>query len=96
MSQHAKGLRVGNTVIQGKIIGYVGHSGSATGNHLHYELKLDGVPLNPQSVILPISVSIPQKRKEHFLNTIKKVLTQLDILSQRTHTKLVQIAPLLP
>jgi len=34
-------------VKQGDIIGYVGQTGQATGNHCHYEIRLGGVAINP-------------------------------------------------
>ena len=35
----------------GKIIGRVGKSGNATGFHLHYEIRLQGTPVNPRSYL---------------------------------------------
>ncbi len=37
----------GQRVSRGQIVGYVGDSGRSTGPHLHYEVRIDGVPVNP-------------------------------------------------
>lgn len=47
MSGFVSTLEAGDRVQQGDLIGYVGASGSATGPHLHYEVRQNGRILNP-------------------------------------------------
>ena len=49
---YARGLKVGQRVAQGQVIGYVGRSGYATASHLHFELlKGRNCPINPLKVV---------------------------------------------
>ena len=41
----------GQRVIRGQVIGYVGQSGRATGPHLHYEVRVNNVPVNPHKFL---------------------------------------------
>jgi murein DD-endopeptidase MepM/ murein hydrolase activator NlpD len=41
----------GQHVVRGQIIGYVGESGRATGPHLHYEVRVHNVPVNPRKYL---------------------------------------------
>ena len=52
MSRFA-GIRSGQRVAQGTIIGYVGSTGMSTGPHLHYEFRINGVHMNPLKMTLP-------------------------------------------
>lgn len=47
LQDFAKGIRVGAKVHKGEVIGYVGHSGLATGNHLYYEVFAGGKQVDP-------------------------------------------------
>lgn len=40
-------VRVGQSVRSGDVIGAVGSTGSSTGPHLHYEVRIDGRPISP-------------------------------------------------
>lgn len=45
-------VKSGQWVKRGDVIGYIGMTGRTTGPHLHYEVRLHGVPVNPMRYIL--------------------------------------------
>ena len=47
LSSIASGIRAGARVGQGELVGLVGATGLATGPHLHYGLRRDGIYVNP-------------------------------------------------
>jgi murein DD-endopeptidase MepM/ murein hydrolase activator NlpD len=50
------GVKVGQEVARGEIIGAVGRSGLAAGPHLHYEVLVNGVPANPGRYMMDFRV----------------------------------------
>ena len=82
LSRYAKGIASGARVEQGDVIGYVGSTGLATGPHLHYEFRVNGVHKNPVTVQLPKSDPIPDKYKPGFLRYAAIWASELDHLSR--------------
>lgn len=87
LSRYARGMKRGKHIKQGQIIGYVGKTGLATGPHLHYEFRVNGVHRNPLTVKLPKAMRIPEAIMGDFLSQTSILLTQLNEL-----TTAVQIA----
>jgi murein DD-endopeptidase MepM/ murein hydrolase activator NlpD len=82
LNGYAKGVRSGTRVKQGDVIGYVGSSGLATGPHLHYEFRINGVHKNPVTVALPKSAPISDKYKSQFLQSAGIWVAELDYLNR--------------
>ena len=50
LSRFAPGMRKGSHVHQGEVIAFSGNTGLTTGPHLHYEIRINNVQVNPQTV----------------------------------------------
>jgi len=62
LSRFARGVREGMRVSQGQLIGYVGMTGLASGPHLHYEYRINGIHKDPQSIKLPAAAEPLEER----------------------------------
>lgn len=84
MAGFASGLEAGDHVEQGQTIGYVGHSGVATGNHLHYEILENGVPHNPLTMKLPSGKPLTGPVLTAFTNRIQPLIARLSGTASQT------------
>jgi murein DD-endopeptidase MepM/ murein hydrolase activator NlpD len=73
MSRIADGLKPGMRVRQGQIVGYVGSTGNSTGNHLHYEIRVNGRTVDPLSVKLPRDKELPAQSAGDFAQAVGQV-----------------------
>lgn len=80
LSKLGKGVRTGKPVQQGQVIGYVGHTGWATGDHLHYEFRIEGTHKNPLKVELPKTLPLAKKEIETFSTQAEPLLATLATL----------------
>lgn len=82
MKRFAKNIHTGSRVEKGNIIGYVGSTGLATGPHLHYEYRRNGKALNPLTVSLPESYSVPKSQLKAFQQISSPLLAKLHTNTQ--------------
>lgn len=77
----ARGLKSGQRIRQGEMIGYVGMTGWATGPHLHYEIRVNNVPRDPLKVALPAVKPLEKKELASFKRGADVMLARLDLLN---------------
>nr|WP_041655941.1 M23 family metallopeptidase [Azoarcus sp. KH32C] len=81
LSAFVSGLRKGARIRQGDVIGYVGSTGWATGPHLHYEIRLNGVPNDPMKIALPTAHPLDKQSLVTFKRDTQSLVDRLALLN---------------
>lgn len=81
LSKYAKGLKAGQRVRQGEIIGYVGSTGRSTGPHLDFRVWKNGSPINPLKMDSPPAEPLKEENLEAFKARHMSYRAQIDTIT---------------
>jgi len=84
LSKYAKGLKAGQRVRQGEVIGYVGSTGRSTGPHLDFRVWKNGTPINPLKMESPPAEPIAESSKDAFNAAHKEYKARIDTIQARS------------
>lgn len=80
LSKYAKGLKAGQRVRQGEVIGYVGSTGRSTGPHLDFRVWKNGTPINPLKMDSPPAEPLKNENMDAFKAVHASCRARIDTL----------------
>lgn len=83
----ASGISRGQEVSQGDVIGYVGCTGWCTGPHLHYEVRIQGAPVDPMTAELPMADSFNDRELAAFKRDTAPLRQRFALLNYELNAK---------
>jgi murein DD-endopeptidase MepM/ murein hydrolase activator NlpD len=92
MSRFGK-VKAGQKVPQGTVIGYVGMTGLASGPHLHYEFRINGVHRNPLSITMPPPEPLGGTALAHFRTQTSDALARIQRVEKVIYADAAPAAP---
>lgn len=82
LSRFEKGLKRGDYVKRGQVIGYVGQTGLATAPHCHYEFHVNQRAQNPATIKLPQADSINKNELANFSFKANQLIASLKLYAE--------------
>jgi murein DD-endopeptidase MepM/ murein hydrolase activator NlpD len=87
LSKYAKGLKAGQRVRQGEVIGYVGSTGRSTGPHLDFRVWKNGSPINPLKMESPPAEPVKEENRKEFEAAYSNYKAQIDTIQAIEHIR---------
>lgn len=89
LSKYAKGLKAGQRVRQGEVIGYVGSTGRSTGPHLDFRVWKNGTPINPLKMESPPAEPLREDNRAAFEEAAGRCRASIDTI--QAHKVMLQM-----